>query len=749
MKETEVFAKVIAENDPEKRSRLVNELCRSDDDLRTRVQKLLAAHDDPNSFFDDPVLANHSREFEETFALKTGLAQPGTQIGPYKLLQQIGEGGMGLVFMAEQTEPVNRRVALKVIKPGMDSRQVIARFEAERQALAMMNHPNIAKVFEAGSTDQGHPYFVMELVNGVSITEYCDQEKLTTSERLKMFTAVCRAIQHAHQKGVIHRDLKPNNILVAEFDGKPVPKVIDFGVAKAMGSQLTEKTLFTEFGQVIGTLEFMSPEQARRNQMDVDTRSDIYSLGIVLYMLLTGETPFGKERFQKAAWDEMLKIIREEEPPLPSVKIDSSQSLDQIARHRSIEPSKLSALVRGDLDWIVLKTLDKDRNRRYASAGDLADDINRHLGQHPVAARPPSALDFVSKYVRRNRKFVTTVLIAFLALCYLAGLGAKAARDLKKRNARIVQATQAAEFSIASAINAPIGDQSPWETAAAHCQRIEESLSDGAVSGAIRENAEKVIQEFEFRSSERQLAIQIEEVVIQAATHPDLASWQKMEQQMRGFFRQHGFDLDNEQPAAIGRRIRADRSSVLWADLLELWIATRGQMAGIGGPKLTAAIMQPWADAIYVADDDPVRTGIRKFVYTPPRKKETLNELVKDVDLRTLPPRTLSWLATCYNMVDEFQKCDQVFETALQTYPRDLMLAFDYGYVLFHQKRYQESTRMFHRCIAIRSDVSGIWKSLSMALEKLGEDKAAQKALQRSNELAVANHKQNRRDDLD
>ncbi len=260
--------------------------------------------------------------------------KPGTQIGPYKLLQEIGEGGMGVVYMAEQKQPIERRVALKIIKPGMDTRQVIARFEAEEQALAMMDHPNIAKVLDAGTTDSGRPYFVMELVNGIPVTQYCDEQHLTARERLELFIPICQAVQHAHQKGIIHRDIKPSNILIALYDGRPVPKVIDFGVAKATGGQLTEKTMFTDLGQIVGTLEYMSPEQAQRNQLDIDTRSDVYSLGVLLYELLTGDTPFNKQRLRSAAIDELLRIIREEEPPKPSTKLSSSDTLPSVAANR-------------------------------------------------------------------------------------------------------------------------------------------------------------------------------------------------------------------------------------------------------------------------------------------------------------------------------------------------------------------------------------------------------------------------------
>jgi WD40 repeat protein/serine/threonine protein kinase len=410
-----IFNEALELDSPEDRAAYLDRACKGDAALRARVEELLAVHDRAGDFLESPAPAP-----DLTAELAGPAEAVGTVIGPYRLMELLGEGGMGVVYVAEQREPVRRKVALKVIKPGMDSRQVVARFEAERQALAMMDHPNIAKVLDAGTTDGGRPYFVMELVRGLPITEYCDREGLPIRERLELFVLVCRAVQHAHQKGVIHRDLKPSNLLVTLHDGVPVPKVIDFGVAKATGQSLTDKTLYTGFAQLIGTPLYMSPEQVEMSGLDVDTRSDIYSLGALLYELLTGATPFDAETLKKAAFDEMRRIIREQEPQRPSLRLSSlGATLTDVSARRSSDPRRLNRAVRGELDWIALKALDKDRRRRYVTANDLAADVMRHLTGQVVEACPPSAWRRFSKYARRNRGALTTA--GLLALTLMVG----------------------------------------------------------------------------------------------------------------------------------------------------------------------------------------------------------------------------------------------------------------------------------------------------------------------------------------
>jgi serine/threonine protein kinase len=457
-KERQIFAEVI-ELPAERRAAFLKEVCGTDGELLKRVQELLDAYSD-----ESPVLKTVTPP--EPTNISEG---PGSRIGRYKLLEKIGEGGFGEVWMAEQREPVKRRVALKIIKLGMDSRQIVARFEAERQALAMMDHPNIAKIFDAGTIGSaeseisnsksqiqgGRPYFVMELVRGIKITEYCDQNQLPTRERLRLFILVCQAIQHAHQKGIIHRDIKPSNILVTLHDGVPVPKVIDFGIAKATQGELTDKTVFTQFQQFIGTPAYISPEQAEMSGLDIDTRADIYSLDVLLYELLVGQTPFDAKEMMKGGLDALRQIIREKEPLRPSTKLSQTlvaanvSSLKSPAAEKPATEEEVRAdsrrllriketitLLKGDLDWIVMKCLEKDRTRRYETANGLAADLKRHLADEPVVARPPSTAYRLQKAWRRNKLVYTAGVAVFLALAAgltLAALGwfqARTQRDV-------------------------------------------------------------------------------------------------------------------------------------------------------------------------------------------------------------------------------------------------------------------------------------------------------------------------------
>jgi serine/threonine protein kinase/thiol-disulfide isomerase/thioredoxin len=403
--EEEIFRNAIQFENRDEQASYVKKACGGDFELCKAIEELLHHHY-ASSILDAP--AFEAGLFDENTVLTEG---PGAMVGRYKLLEKIGEGGMAVVYMAEQHEPIRRKVALKIIKVGMDTRQVIARFEAERQALAIMDYPNIAKVLDAGATETGRPYFVMELVSGVSITEYCDKNNLSAKERLALFVQVCEAVQHAHQKGIIHRDIKPSNVMVTQHERTSVPKVIDFGIAKAINQQLTEKTLFTQYAHIVGTPAYMSPEQAQLSDLDVDTRTDIYSLGVLLYELLTGTTPFGEEKLRKAGYLEMQRIIREEEPTKPSTRLTSlGDTLTDVAKHRSSTPELLRKTVRGDLDWIVMKALEKQRDRRYDTASELSADIDRHLNHEPVRAAAPSLFYKTRKFARRNRSLVAGVL---------------------------------------------------------------------------------------------------------------------------------------------------------------------------------------------------------------------------------------------------------------------------------------------------------------------------------------------------
>jgi serine/threonine protein kinase/tetratricopeptide (TPR) repeat protein len=434
-----IFLAAIDEHTPDQWPAFLEQACAGDGRLRAEVEKLLRAQAEIGTFHE----ASRPAHLATVDCLIT--EGPGTVVGPYRLLEQIGEGGFGIVFMAEQEQPIRRKVALKILKPGMDTKQVIARFESERQALALMDHPYIARVLDAGATDSGRPYFVMELVKGVPITEFCDQNHLAPEARLKLFLNVCQAIQHAHHKGVIHRDIKPTNVLVTLHDGKPVIKIIDFGVAKATGEALTEQTLFTPYGQMIGTPAYMSPEQAEMSGLDIDTRSDVYALGVLLYELLTGTTPLEVKRLREVGYAEMQQLIREEEAPRPSTRLSAlGDAATVVAGNRGLDVKPFAQLLAGELDWVVMKALEKDRNRRYGTPASFAEDIDRYLRREAIVARPPSTVYKVKKFAQRNRAAVLTAVAVVAAL--LAGTAVA--------TWQAVRATRAGAAAIAAAEDA-------------------------------------------------------------------------------------------------------------------------------------------------------------------------------------------------------------------------------------------------------------------------------------------------------
>jgi serine/threonine protein kinase len=476
---------------------------------------------------------------------------PGSWVGPYRLVEALGEGGMGAVFLAEQAEPVRRRVALKVIKPGMDTDAVVARFETEKQALALMDHPNIAKVHDAGTTPAGRPYFVMELVQGVPITDYCDAARLNPRQRLELFIPVCQAVQHAHQKGVIHRDIKPSNVLVVEVDGKPVPKVIDFGVAKAIEQRQAERTLFTRLGAIVGTPEYMSPEQAGASP-DVDTRTDVYALGVLLYELLTGTTPLDRETLRRAALAEVLRRVREEEPPKPSTRLSGTNDrLPSVAARRDTEPARLSRLVRGDLDWVVMKALEKDRSRRYETASAFARDVQRHLDGDPVEAGPPSRVYRLRKFIRKHRAGLATAaafaLVLVTATVVSSWEAVRASRAERRARADALRATLAEAAARAEAAKSRAVNDFLTEDLLTQAEPASNAAEDHVtLLEALDRAAGKVGERFaDSPEVEDSLRRSI------ARTYHGLASWYKAERQWRAVLESSRRRLGPEAPEAL------------------------------------------------------------------------------------------------------------------------------------------------------------------------------------------------------
>jgi serine/threonine protein kinase/Flp pilus assembly protein TadD len=672
LSERSIFEAAFEKGSPEERATYLDQACGGDEGLRKGVEALLAAHDRLGH-----APSNASAPLPAATAEQPAVTEcPGTVIGPYKLLEQIGEGGFGIVFMAEQLQPVRRKVALKVIKPGMDTKQVIARFEAERQALALMDHPNIAKVLQAGATESGRPYFVMDLVKGLPITEYCDQNHFTARERLELFIPVCQAVQHAHQKGIIHRDIKPSNVLVTLRDGTPVVKVIDFGIAKATGQQLTEKTLFTNFAQIIGTPLYMSPEQAALSELDVDTRSDIYSLGVLLYELLTGTTPVGGEQLRQAAFDEIRRIIREDDPPKPSTRISTlGQASTAISARRKSDPKTLSQLCRRDLDWIVMKALDKDRTRRYETANAFAADIQRYLSDKPVEARPPSHRYLLGKFVRRHRAGM--VISAVLVLAALLGAAGVywAALERTARQAEAEAQRLETERLVAEDLKeaAFFEQKDQWPQVRQVLQRASDRLQ-AIPSGAIREQVGA-------RQRDAALVLRLEEIRIKSADtfadeDPLGFAVRTMERRPhlgwadRAFataFAEHGLDVSAVPAQEIADRIRASAVRAHLVTALDFWVYVKESL-----PKGDAARL---LEIARLADDDPWRQELRDPRLAKDRAR--LERLSKDEKTLVQPPPNLLFLSLLLDRSNAWRASVRLLRIAQLKHPSDFWLAFE------------------------------------------------------------------------
>jgi len=671
--------------------------CGDNSALRVEVEDLLKAHDMVGEFLEPgSSLAGAPQTVDHLVS-----ESPGTRIGPYKIVELIGEGGMGAVYLAQQTEPVKRLVALKVIKAGMDSKQVIARFEAERQALALMDHPNIAKVLDAGTTDAGRPYFVMDLVKGVPITRFCDERKLTPRERLELFLPVCHAIQHAHQKGLIHRDLKPSNILVALYDGRPVPKVIDFGVAKAAGQPLTEKTLVTGLGAVVGTPEYMSPEQAELNQLDIDTRSDIYSLGILLYELLTGTTPLDRNRVKEKGLLEVLRIVREEEAPTLGNRLSTTDELPTIADKRGLPPAKLTQLVRGELDWIVMKALEKDRSRRYETANSLAMDVQRYLTGEAVRAVPPSVGYQLRKFARRNKVTLAfTALLLLIVLTLAGGIGWNL-RDRAARQAAIEQearrALDEAEWSL---------EQGKWLEALAAVKRGAGLLAGGDNS-ELRDQVQQLRKDLE-------MILRLEDIGLLATEiKNNRLDWNVVDQGYAKAFADYGIDVLNLPVEEAAARIRArDRLAIPLAVTLDDWASTQSSRTEADRAKMRAV-----AGAI---DPDPWRRRVREAVQKWDGK--ALAELAGSPDLARQPRTSLVVLKHGLRFHGLSDQSLEVLRVLQRQYPGDFWVNYWLAHELSlspHADR-DEAISFASAALALRPKSAAAYLLLAITLREKG-----------------------------
>jgi serine/threonine protein kinase/Flp pilus assembly protein TadD len=724
-----IFCSAIEIESPDERRALVEQACGEDTDLRHQVERLLHAHFHGRSILDTPVqpVATVEEPHRET---------AGAMIGPYKLNEQIGEGGMGTVWMAQQTEPIKRTVALKLIKPGMDSRQVLARFEAERQVLALMDHPNIAKVHDSGVTTDGRPYFVMELVKGVPITRYCDERRLTPRQRLELFVPVCQAVQHAHQKGIIHRDLKPSNVLVALYDDKPVPKVIDFGVAKATGPQLTEQSLHTGFGAVVGTVEYMSPEQAGFNQLDIDTRSDIYSLGVLLYELLTGSPPFTRKELEKAGMLEMLRVIREQEPSKPSTKLSTAEGLPTLAAKRGTEPAKLTRLVRGELDWIVMKALEKHRNRRYETANGFAMDVQRYLADEPVQACPPSMGYRLGKFLRRNKR---ALAVAAMILFFIVLLGAGGRWVLRDRAARQNKANNDLELALERA--ELFSGQGKRAEALAAIEQAERLASEATTDPSRDTRLAMLKKRLADEGRDQAFMAQFEEIRLREASGVNVKehrfSVEAVLPELLDALHGYGIEIGVLAPDEAAARIQG-RPEPVRRDLL----AALEECLRLA-PREDAQTRQWLLAALAAADTDSWRIRVRQAIAAG--DWNGLKQLAREVDVRKQAPATLAMLGNALKQHDPGAAVELLVR-AQQRYPGDLWINHGLASSLQEGKppRVDQAVGYYRAALALRPESPGVYYNLANALRDHGQLNEAiaayQAALARQYDYAEAHN---------
>jgi eukaryotic-like serine/threonine-protein kinase len=725
----EIFLEALAIAPPERGGWLEQE-CGDDTQLRWQIELMLVAHDRPESLLDCVSLVECPLSETGTYApARTEITV--TEIGPYKILELIGEGGMGAVYLAQQTEPVRRVVALKVIKAGMDSRQVLARFEAERQALALMDHPNIAKVLDAGTTGphpplpssagggrenqsplspwgrglgegSGRPYFVMELVKGVPITKFCDERKLAPRQRLELFLPVCHAIQHAHQKGIIHRDIKPSNVLVALYDGKPVPKVIDFGVAKAAGQPLTERTLVTGLGAVIGTPEYMSPEQAELNQLDIDTRSDIYSLGVLLYELLTGTTPLEHKRMKETGLLEALRIVREEEVPTLGTRLSTTEALPEIAARRGLEAAKLTRLVRGELEWIVMKALEKDRSRRYETANGLAVDIEHFLAGETVQAVPPSVGYRLRKFAHRNKKALASTALLSLVLFVLVGGVGWVLSDRASRQARtgfeVDQLLRRAETLYAD---------NKLPEAVAEVQKASGVLGTTGGDESLRRRVQQ-------RLSELETAVKLEEILIEM-TEPPVRD--RVYAEYARVFQEYGIDFEALSAEEAAARIANSNIKLDLVLALDRWATSLRS----DPRRLDPARWQRLQAISRAADPDPWR--LRYNAASETGDLPALQELADGADLVRLRTRVLAALGNSLRAAGNVEASVAFLRKVQKRYPADYSINSSLGWSLRSLTPPQWDEAIAFRRIAVavrpRSFIANFY--LGFSLEKVGK----------------------------